>query len=112
VIFDAALVSAPEFTRVTGWHLKPEGLCQDDLCVPFDSTGQDHVDLAAAAKALGMPLVRDVDNGLWALGARAGGHALESAIAPDFELPDADGRAFRLSALRGQKVVLVAWASW
>jgi hypothetical protein len=112
VIFDAALVSAAEFTRVTGWHLKPEGLCQDDLCVPFDSTDQDRVDLAAAAKALGMPLVRDADHGLWALGARAGGHALESAIAPDFELPDADGRAFRLSALRGQKVVLVAWASW
>ena len=38
--------------------------------------------------------------------------APESAEAPDFTLPDLDGRPFRLSVLRGQKVVLVAWASW
>jgi len=112
VIFDAAVVPAAEFARLTGWHLKPEGLCRADVCVPFDSGDPDRVDLEAAAKALGMPVVRDVEHGLWALGARAGGHALQSAVAPDFELPDADGRAFRLSSLRGQKVVLVAWASW
>ena len=40
------------------------------------------------------------------------GHALTSAVAPDVELPDADGNPFRLSSLRGKKVVMVAWASW
>jgi peroxiredoxin len=37
---------------------------------------------------------------------------LTTAVAPELELPDADGNPFRLSSLRGQKVLLVAWASW
>ncbi|TAK76433.1 MAG: redoxin domain-containing protein [Dehalococcoidia bacterium] len=32
--------------------------------------------------------------------------------APDFELPDLDGRMHRLSDRRGKKVVLALWASW
>jgi hypothetical protein len=59
-----------------------------------------------------MPLVRDERRPLWALGAEAGGRALVTATAPDLELPDASGAPFRLSSLRGQKVLLVAWASW
>ena len=112
MIFSAAVAPAEEFARVTGWQLKPDGLCQAETCVPFASADPRAVDLEAAAEALGMPLVHDAENALWALGARAGGHALETAVAPDFELPDAEGAPFRLSSLRGQKVVLVAWASW
>ena len=37
--------------------------------------------------------------------------ALASLIAPDFTLPDLDGRPHTLSAHRGKKVFLVAWAS-
>jgi hypothetical protein len=59
-----------------------------------------------------MPLVHDTDQELWALGSHAGGRALESAVAPDLRLPAADGGSFALSSLRGQKVLLVAWASW
>jgi hypothetical protein len=59
-----------------------------------------------------MPLVHDAEHGLWALGAEAGGRALKTAIAPELELPDFRGRPFRLSSLRGTKVLLVAWASW
>ncbi|MBI4496889.1 MAG: redoxin domain-containing protein [Chloroflexi bacterium] len=33
-------------------------------------------------------------------------------IVPDFMLTDLDGREWTLSALRGRKVVLFAWASW
>jgi peroxiredoxin len=33
-------------------------------------------------------------------------------VAPELELPDLSGRSFALSSLRGQKVVLIAWASW
>jgi len=42
----------------------------------------------------------------------AGKTPLTTAVAPDLELPDVDGNPFRLSSLRGQKVLLVAWASW
>ena len=33
-------------------------------------------------------------------------------IAPDFTLPDADGKPFRLSSLRGKYVLVDFWASW
>jgi peroxiredoxin len=39
-------------------------------------------------------------------------HVRSSAEAPELVLPDLDGHQFRLSALRGQKVVLVAWAPY
>lgn len=64
------------------------------------------------AERLGMPLVRDEEAGLWCLGPAAGGRALTDARSPDFALPDLAGREFRLDSLRGQKVLLVAWASW
>src|SRR6266581_3793988 len=122
MLFRSAVVTADELARVTGWHVRPEGLCRDDRCVPFPRAGanaghessreEDLVDLAGVARAIGAALVHDAEHGLWALGPEAGGRALVSATAPDFELPDVDGKPFRLSSLRGQKVVLVAWASW
>ena len=61
-----------------------------------------------------MPLVADRDRALWALGPETAvtGRTLTTAVAPELELPDADGNLFRLSSLRGQKVVLTAWSSW
>ena len=112
MIFTAARVSAAELQRVTGWALKPEGLCRDERCVPIRSASADAIDLAAVASALGMPLVVEPEAGLWALGPEAGGVALAAATLPDIELPDLDGRPFPLSALRGRKALLVAWASW
>ena len=38
--------------------------------------------------------------------------ALESLEAPDFALPDLDGRVHTLSEHRGKKVLLATWASW
>ena len=35
-----------------------------------------------------------------------------SLEAPDFELPDIDGRRHKLSDYRGQRVLLLGWASW
>ena len=40
------------------------------------------------------------------------GRALATAEAAELELPDLDGNVFKLSSLRGKKVLLVAWASW
>ena len=56
----------------------------------------------------------DERRGLWALGPETAvtGRALTTAVAPELELPDAAGNSFRLSSLRGKKVVLAAWSSW
>lgn len=112
MIFTTSRVPVEEFERVAGWQVKPEGLCRGERCVPFRSTDPEVVELAAVAEALAMPLVHDARHGLWALGAEAGGRALRSAVAPELELPDFRGGSFRLSSLRGAKVLLVAWASW
>jgi peroxiredoxin len=49
---------------------------------------------------------------VWCLGPEAGGRVLSSAVLPDIVLPDLEGKPFALRELRGQKVLLVAWASW
>lgn len=112
VVFTSSSVTPDELARVTGWRIAAEGLCREDRCVPFSATDTRSVALSDIAAALGAPLVHDIRNGLWALGAEAGGRVLASASAPDIVLPDVDGRPFSLSSLRGQKVLLVAWASW
>jgi hypothetical protein len=109
VIVDSLELDREEFARGTGWALEPEGACKGDVCVPLG----DAESLQAVAERLGMAFVRDTAQGLWALGpASVGGRALTSAQAPELELPDLDGRPFKLSSLRGQKVVLVAWAPY
>ena len=102
-------VDAEAFERRTGWALKPEGACKGDACVPLPSW-----DAATISERLGMPLVADEEHGLWALGPETAvtGRALTTAELPDVVLPDLDGRPFSLRSLRGQKVLLVAWASW
>lgn len=108
-------VSTDQFVDHTGWHPKPEGLCQGEMCVPAAGSlrADGTVDVEVAAQRLGMPLVRDEQHDLWALGpATLGGRALASAAAADPELHTHDGRPFRLSSLHGRKVLLVAWASY
>jgi hypothetical protein len=102
-----------EFEAGTGWRLKPEGACQGDVCIPLSRPAGDPVDVARVAKEIGMPLAAAPEYGLWALGpASIGSRALASAQAPDLRLPDLDGREFRLSSLRGRKVLLYAWAPY
>lgn len=102
-----------EFEAGTGWRLKPQGACQGEVCVPLSRPAGDRVDVAQAAKDMGMPLVPAPEHGLWALGpAVIGSRALASAEAPDLRLPDLSGKDFRLSSLRGKKVLLYAWAPY
>lgn len=104
-----------DFAERAGWQAKPEGLCQGPICVPAPGAlrADGRIDVEVVAERLGMPLVHDEGHQLWSLGpATATGRALTSAEAPELDLPDRDGNPFRLSSLRGRKVLLVAWASW
>ena len=112
MILETLDVPVEDFERATGWKVRPEGACHGPICVPLPSAGPT-MDAAVLAEHLGMPLVRAEGHHLWALGPpTVSGRALDSVEAPDLVLPDLDGRPFRLGSLRGQKVVLVAWASW
>lgn len=106
-------ISKSEFEAGTGWQLKPEGACQGDTCIPLKQPAGDVIDVERVAAELGMPLAAEPEHGLWALGpASVGSRALASARAPDLRLPDLEGREFALSSLRGQKVLLCAWAPY
>lgn len=113
MILKTLAIDVKELERRTGWAIKPEGACKGELCVPLLPTNDaSHVDARVLAGRLGMPLLRDEAHDVWCLGPEAGGRVLDSARLPDIVLPDVDGRPFALRDLRGQKVLLVAWASW
>jgi hypothetical protein len=104
--------TADEFARATDWQPKPEGLCRGEVCVPAPGalSPDGMIDVAIAAQRLGMPLVHDTDHGVWALGsATLSGKSLSTAVAAD---PEFNGDSFKLSSLRGKKVILVAWSSY
>jgi hypothetical protein len=104
--------------QALGWSLEDGVLCRDTLCVPVpdgvELRGEDGIDLAGLARALDRPLALDLDERAACLGAPAPerASALRSLVAPDFTLPDLQGRAHALSEQRGRKVLLVVWASW
>jgi AhpC/TSA family len=70
--------------------------------------------LAKNAEGAGRPVAVDLDERAAYLGISAAerAKALASLEAPDFALPDLDGRRHSLSEQRGKKVLLVAYASW
>ena len=107
----------PEDTeRVTGWIVKPEGICEGELCVPVPEglRHADSVDIAAFWDRLGRPVLRDGTGEIWVLGVGADerNRSLTGPMAPDFILPDLGGVPHRLHDLRGSKVFLATWASW
>jgi hypothetical protein len=112
MILEKLTVPAADFERRTGWEIRPEGACKGDRCVPIPESDGPDLDAEMLSKRLGMALVHDEAHGLWALGPESGGHALATAELPEITLPARDGTPFPIRSLRGQKVLLVAWASW
>ena len=104
------------FEAGTGWAINARGACHADLCVPLppEATVDGAIDVDVVAGRLGMPVVHDQAHDLVAVGpqTKVTGRALSTATAPPLELPDFDGHTFDLASLRGQKVMLLAWASW
>jgi hypothetical protein len=115
-------LSLDDMRATTGWELKPQGVCLGEVCVPIpagreaDFVGADgkQFNLAALARQLNQPAVHDDAHAVWFFGeaASARNNALQSLQAPDFTLPDLDGKWHSLSEYRGRKILLVSWASW
>jgi hypothetical protein len=116
---DRWLMEPNDFTALTGWTLKPEGLCRDDVCAPIyrkdEVLGEGGlIDLAGAAPVIGMTAVVDAARGVAALAASADARAADmtSLRAPDFTLPDLHGNPVSLHDFDRRKVLLLAWSSW
>jgi hypothetical protein len=114
MILERLDLTPDELEHQTGWELKPEGLCKDDRCVPLptEASTDGRLDVRAVAERLAMPLVHDDRHDLWALGPESTDRVLDSAELPPIVLADVDGRPFDLASLRGEKVLIAAWASW
>ncbi len=106
-------IAREEFETGTGWELKPEGACKGEVCIPLTEAPGETVDVGSLAEQMGLAIVEDSTHGLWAIGPESiDAHALTTAEAPELCLPDVNGVEFRLSSLRGQKVLVYAWAPY
>ena len=115
---DTLLVAVEDLERATGWTLRREGLCRDNVCVPVRNraalvTG-DAIDLRAFGAALGRPVAIEPTVGVAVFGAAPTEvqARLDALEAPPFTLPDLDGNLVSLDDYAGRKRLLIAWASW
>jgi peroxiredoxin len=115
-------VSSGDLAKINGFEVKPEGICLADICIPIakDSNltvtrdGAQWINVTELARKLGQAHAVDRETKTWSFGAVPASRTpfLKSAVAPDFELKDRQGKTVRLSDYRGKKVLLVTWASW
>ena len=115
---DRVILEKGDLKSALSWELKPEGFCRGRTCVsiPSDSSvvGPAGIDLVQFASLVDSPLALDLEEKVAYLGVSAGARteSLAGLQAPDFTLPDLDGKTHSLSDYRGRKVLLVAYASW
>ena len=116
--FGEFAISLDDFARATGWQLKPQGLCIDEICVPVRDaktlTNQTQIDLVEFARVTNQNIVVDQERKVAALGEHADtrSEAMTSLDAPDFRLPDIHGRQVSFSDFNRRKRLLLAWSSW
>ena len=111
-------VSNSVLEQATGWSLKSEGLCREQVCVPVRNVEalikDNQVDLAEFARLVSQNIVIDAQRKVVALGEQAQIRGTEMATleAPDFTLPDIHGRQVSFSDYNRRKRLLLAWSSW
>jgi hypothetical protein len=117
-------VTTVDLKRATGFVIKPQGVCRDELCFPIPKnrkaefvTKQGRAtlfNLTAFAKLTHQAVAWDEKNRVWYFGPRADARSeyLATLEAPDFTLSDMNGQKHSLRDFRGKKVLLVTWASW
>jgi len=121
---DQLWITTPDLTRATRFEIKPQGVCRDELCFPLPKAKKQEFlrkgsgsgelfNLTAFAGLVHQPVAHDDATSTWYFGLRSDQRqGLASLRAPDFTLPDMQGKMHSLSDFRGKKVLLVTWASW
>ena len=117
-------VTTGDLTRATRFVIKPQGVCRDELCFPLPKARKAEFitkrasvtwfNLSEFARLIKQPFAFDQKNEVWYFGARSAEQNgyLASLEAPNFTLPDLNGKTHSLADFRGRKVLLVTWASW
>ena len=117
-------VTMADLKRATGFVVKPQGVCREQLCFPLPKDRKPEFvskkgkvswfNLTAFARLIKQPVAADEKNAVWYFGPRPDvrDSYITSLDAPDFTLPDASGKMHSLSDFKGKRVLLVTWASW
>jgi len=116
-------ITTVDLKRATNFELKPQGVCRNELCFPVPkareqefvrkSAGKTWFNIVAFAGLVHQPVAHDEALATWYFGLRSDERqGLSSLSAPDFTLPDLNGKTHSLSDFRGKKVLLLTWASW
>jgi len=117
-------ITMKDLKRATRFVVKPQGVCRDELCFPLPAKRKAEFiskrgaviwfNLTAFAALVKQPVARDEKTGVWYFGKREDerGTYLASLEAPNFTLPDINGKMHSLADHRREKVLLVTWASW
>jgi hypothetical protein len=108
------VVRAADLPRINEFELKPQGACRADMCIPVAKTLKSGpwFNLTGFSRKLGQAYV--YDSGVWSFGEIPvmRGSFYSSRIAPDFAVPDRQGKIVHLSDFRGKKALVFTWASW
>jgi hypothetical protein len=117
-------VTLADLKRATRFVLKPQGVCRDEFCYPVPKARRSAFlskqgsitwfNLSEFARVLRQPIAYDADQAVWYFGPmdeEQNGY-IYSLIAPDFSLPDVNGKQRSLSDFRGKKVLMLTWGSW
>jgi AhpC/TSA family len=116
-------ITTVDLKRATNFELKPQGVCRNELCFPVPtarqqefvrkSAGKTWFNIVAFAGLVHQPVAHEEALATWYFGLRSDQRqGLSSLRAPDFTLPDLNGKTHSLSDFRGKKVLLLTWASW
>src|ERR1700730_7757521 len=111
---DNLCLSLPELTLASGFVLKPQGACLDEVCVPIPKAretaflrnveGARWFNLSELARTLHQPSLHDAANTVWLFGMRPQAQMtyVNTLQAPDFRLTDWKGTERSLSDFRGK----------
>ncbi len=130
-------ITTSDLKRATRFEVKPEGVCRDEICVPLPKARQQEFlrgdsgadvgtsntsanaqvqtwfNLSAFAGLTHQAVAHDSAESVWYFGLRSDQRQWISSLqAPDFTLPDINGKMHSLSDFRGKRVLLLTWASW
>lgn len=117
-------ITLEDLKQATGFENKPKGVCRNELCFPLPKSRKEAFlnkqgkttwfNLTEFARLVRQPVVFEAEQATWLFGPRAdeqNGY-VATLKAPDFKLPDINGKLHSLADYRGKKVLLLTWASW